>query len=35
MARVSHSLDRRRHHGPMRILHMPLRLFIRRYLSWL
>jgi len=35
MARISTTLDRRQHHGPFRILHMPLRLFIQRYLGWL
>ena len=27
-------LDRRRHRGPLRFLHMDLSDFLRRYLAW-
>ena len=28
---ISHSLDRRKHHGPFRILHMTFADFLKRY----
>ncbi len=28
------TIDRRKHHGPFRLLYMDLRAFLNRYLGW-
>jgi len=30
---TSHGIDRRRHHGPFRIMYMDLAMFLHRYLG--